>query len=259
MTDTLMTNTMGSRLPRYRNPLRMFFSTGPAAATAYLFSYIPVGAVMFAIVLAAVVVSGTLSIIWIGLPLLVGAAVIVRGCAEVERWRALMVIDPVPSSYRMVSQPGLFAQIRTRWSDPTTIRDCAYILLLFVPLLVLDVVALVIWLTFLAGITVPLWYWSIPQGFHDGQHLHGLMMGYLPSPHTVIVLNGHDGFGVWVGDLPTALAVAAVFFVLSLLGTYVVVGAARLHAAIVRSVLGPPVDPLAAAKRMLAEPGPLLP
>src|SRR3979490_436063 len=105
MTNTLMTNTMGSRLPRHRNPLRMFFSTGPAAATAYLLSYIPVGALMFAIVLTVVAVSGTLSIIWIGLPLLVGAAVIVRGCAEVERWRALLVIDPVPSCYRLVTEP----------------------------------------------------------------------------------------------------------------------------------------------------------
>jgi hypothetical protein len=131
---------------------------------------------------------------------------------------------------------------------------------LFVPLLVLDVVALVIWLAFLAGVTLPLWYWSIPQRWQDGQSHHGVMIGYLPNgPHTVIVINGHDGFGVWIDDLPTALAAAGVFFVLSLLGAYLVVGAARLHAAVVRSVLGPPVDPLAAAKRMLAEPGPLLP
>jgi hypothetical protein len=83
-------------------------------------------------------------------------------------------------------------------------------------------------------------------------HAHGVMLGYLPNgPH------GAGGLGVWIGDRHTALIAAATLFVVAMLFSYVVVGAARLHASAARSLLGPYVDPLAAAKQMLAEPGPL--
>ncbi len=61
------------------------------------------------------------------------------------------------------------------------------------------------------------------------------------------------------GLTKAALAISAAFFVLALLGAYLVVGAAHAHAAHARTPLGPYVDPLAAAKRMLAEPGSLTP
>jgi hypothetical protein len=238
------------------DPLRMFFSAGPWAATAYLGSYLFVGAVLFTVAFTVLVTSTALTITWIGLPLLVGAAVIIRGCAQVERARARLVGGPVPASYRLVASPGLFAQVKTRWADPATRRDCGYLILMFTPLLVLDVVALSIWLSFLGMVTLPLWYWAIPQTWDGtGVHDHGVILGYLP--------NGPDmadgGFGVWIGTPQAALAASAVFFVLALLGAYLVVGAARAHGAVARALLGPYVDPLAAAKRMLAEPGPLTP
>jgi hypothetical protein len=238
----------------HRHPLRMFFSAGPWVAMAYLASYIPIGTVMFGVAVTVVVTSYALSIIWLGLPLLVGAAWIVRGCAQVERKRGLLVADQVPDSYRPVTKPGLFAQIKTRWTDPATLRDCAYLVLMYPLLLVLDTVALAIWLSFLGGLALPLWYWSIPRTWDNGVSDHGVMIGYLPNgPH------GDGGFGVWIGDLRTALIAAAVFFLLSLLGAYLIVAAARLHRTVARSLLGPRIDPLAAAKRMLAAPGPLIP
>ncbi len=244
------------RLRVHRNPLRMFFSAGPWAATAYLGSYLLAGAVLFSVALTALITSSVLTITWIGLPLQVGAAMIIRGCAHVERGRAVLVGGPVPASYRPVTSPGLLAQVKTRWADPATRRDCGYLILMFAPLLVLDVVALSIWLSFLGMVTLPLWYWAIPQTWENtGVRDHGVIIGYLP--------NGPDmadgGFGVWVGTTQAALATSAAFFVLALLGAYLVVGAAQAHAAVARTLLGPYVDPLAAAKRMLAEPGPLTP
>jgi hypothetical protein len=64
------------------------------------------------------------------------------------------------------------------------------------------------------------------------------------------------GFGVWIGSLPAALAAAPVFFVLACLAAYLVVGVARAHAGAARNLLGPYLDPLAAAKRVLEEAAP---
>ncbi|GAB2658884.1 hypothetical protein GCM10027271_16970 [Saccharopolyspora gloriosae] len=244
----------GSAHRTHGNPLRMFFSPAPWAATGYLATYIVTGTLLFSVALTVVLTAGVLSIVWVGLPLLVAAAVVVRGSANVERFRAALVTEPIPAAYREVVGSGLFAQLKTRWADPATLRDLVYLVLLYVPLLVLDTVVLAVWLAFVGMITVPLWFWSIPQDFDGGTTAHGVMIGYLEQPRNSF---GGGEFGIWVGDLPTALGVAAVFFVLSLALSYVVTGAARLHAGIARALLAPYTDPLAPAKRTLDEAGPL--
>jgi hypothetical protein len=60
----------------------------------------------------------------------------------------------------------------------------------------------------------------------------------------------------WAAGPGLALA-AALSLVLLLLCNYLVVITARVHGRIARALLGPPIDPLAAAKQMLANPGPL--
>jgi Putative sensor len=174
------------------------------------------------------VVSAVLDITWLGLPLLIGAAAVLRGCAAVERGRARIVSVVIPAAYRPVPGTGVFTHLRARWHDPATWRDCAYLLGLFPALLVLDVVGLAIWLGCLAGITVPIWYWSLT-----------------------------DPWGIGPVSLPTALLTAVVAIVASLFTCYLVVAVARVHRALARLVLGPYVDPLADAKRILAGPGPL--
>jgi hypothetical protein len=238
------------RLRIHRNPLRMFFSTGPWAATAYLVSYIPVGTALFVFTLVILVISYALNITWLGLPLLVGAAGIVRGCAEVERKRTLLVSPPITTAYRPVVNPGIFAQLKTRWTDPSTLRNCAYLVLLFPVLVVFDAAVACVFLTCLTMITIPLWYWAIPQTWPNGETGRGLMIGNRPDG-----LNGTGG--VWIGDLPMASLASVVGFALALLTAYLVVAGAMLHLKIARSLLGEPVDPLAPALRMLAEPGPL--
>jgi uncharacterized membrane protein SpoIIM required for sporulation len=121
---------------------------------------------------------------------------------------------------------------------------------LFLPLVALDAATLVIWLGLLAGLSIPLWYWSVVSHRPDGRTAHGISLGYLP----------HAGSpSIWIGNPGTALLVAAIFFVLCLFGAYLVVAVAHLHGAVARLLLGPRVDPLAEAKAMLAAPGPLAP
>lgn len=230
--------------------VRRLWSPQPWRATAYLASYLPFGTTSFAGTVIVLVTATCTNITWLGLPLVLGATEIVRGCARTERRRAALFAEPVPAHYRD-THGGLLGQVRGRLADPATWRDCAYLTLLFPPLLALDVTALVIWLACLAGIALPCWYWAIPNSWHDGTSDHGVLIGYLPAGPS------HGGVGIWIGSLPAALAAAAVFLIIAPFAAALLVAAARLHHRVARSLLGPYRDPLADARQVLGTPGPL--
>lgn len=234
-------------------PLRVLGSRVLWASLGYLLGYLFVGTALFCVVVPVVAFAGGMSVTLLGLPLLVAAAVLVRGCADVERGRLRMLIPgPVPSPYRPVSEPGVLGQLRGRWSDRATWRDLAYLVALYPPLMVVDGVVLALWLGFAGDVALPLWFWAVPERFDDGSTAHGISYGYFPhGPH------GPDGWGVFIGDLPTALAVAAVSLVLLILTSYLVALTARTQARMVRALLRPAADPLGEARRILAGPGPL--
>jgi Putative sensor len=249
-----------TRLRLYRSPLRLVVSASPWRAAWYLAGYVFVtGWVMFSVTFTATVTAAALAITLAGIPLLVAAAGVLRGCASVERVRLRQVLcGPVRGGYRPVSTQGVMAQLKTRWRDPATWRDVAYLTGLWVPLFILDTVVLSVWLTCLAGVTLPVWYWA-PRGnagigYTSHTTLHGVTLGYFPHGP-----NGPGGVGLYVDTLPRALLAAAGFLVLFLIFNYVLVITARAHAAVARSLLRAPADPLAEAKEVLAGPGPLGP
>src|SRR5215469_2692381 len=247
--------TGDTRLRLYRNPLRLLFSASTWRAAGYLAVYMFItGWVLFSVALATTVTAACLAITLAGIPLLVAAAAVLRGCANVERARLRrMLPEPVRGSYRQPGRPGLLAEVRTRWHDRATWRDVAYLIGLWLPLFILDTIVFSIWLTLLAGITLPIWYWAPWKTIH-GVRYHGYDLGYHPNgPH------GPGGWGLYVNTLPKALLVAAVCLVLFLLFNYVLVLTARAHVRIARSLLRAPADPLAEAKEVLTRPGPLGP
>ncbi|MEV6684113.1 sensor domain-containing protein [Streptomyces sp. NPDC051130] len=208
---------------------RLPLSAATWLAVAYLVSYPIVGGVLFAVATAALlgaVVAGQLTVT---VPLIIGAAWVIRGCAQVERGRAYLIDRPIPYLYRDVGESGLTAHIKARCTDPAIVRDCAYLVLLFPPLLLLDALALIAWLVPLGCLTLPLWYGNAN------------VSGTIPL----------------TGTLPGALAVAVVALGLLPFAARLVVFAAQLHLTIARAVLRPPGDPLAHAKQVLARPGPL--
>ena len=71
--------------------------------------------------------------------------------------------------------------------------------------------------------------------------------------------HGPRGVGLYIDTLPKALLAAAGFLIAFLLFNYVVVAAARAHARVARLLLRAPADPLAEAKEVLSQPGPLGP
>ena len=248
-----------NRLTLRANPVGMLVSPAPWAAAWYLFAYLFTATVLFAVVLTATTTAAVLCVTLAGLPLLVAAAAVTRGCAATERARLGVVYrERIPGRYRPVTRPGLMAQLTTQWTDPALWRDLAYLLALYAPLLALDATVLSIWLILLAGITLPLWYRYPHQTFGVGVNggsagsAHGVQLGYFPNgPH------GHPAWGLYVDTLPKALLAAAVCLILFLLFNYVLVATARLHAAIARALLRAPEDPLREAKEVLRRPGPL--
>jgi hypothetical protein len=249
----------GTRLRLYRNPLRLAVSPSLWRAAWLLAVYVfAVGWVLFAVALTVTVTAAVLLITLAGIPLLVAAAAVLRWCADVERGRLRQVLaGPVRAGYRPAGA-GLLAEARARWQDPATWRDVTYLVGLWAPLFVLDTVVLSVWLTFLAGVTLPAWYWA-PRGnaglgYTSATTIHGVTLGYFPhGPH------GPGGVGLYVDTLPKALLAAAGFLVLFLIFSYVLVLTARTHVSVARSLLRAPADPLAPAKEVLAGPGPLGP
>ena len=241
-----------SKLSLRRDPIRLLLSRGLWRSAWYLLGYLAVGWALFAIALSTAVAGAGLSITLAGLPVLVAAAGAIRWCADVERSRLRpMVTEPVVGRYRQVAGSGVMAQLRTRWRDPATWRDIAYLVGMFVPLLALDAIVLAVWWWFLAGITLPIWYWAPWKSIH-GVRYHGYDLGYHPNgPH------GTGGWGLYVDTLPKALAVAGVCLILFLLFNYVVVATARAHVTVARGLLGAAEDPLRKAKEVLGRPGPL--
>jgi len=242
-----------------RNPLRLVASPAPWRAAGYLAGYVFVtGWVLFSVAFTAVVTALAFALTIAGIPLLTAAAEAMRGCANVERMRLAQVMTgPAEGRYRSVSG-GLIAQATDRWRDRATWHDLAYLIGLWVPLFTLDTVVLTIWLALLGMITVPAWYWApsgtAAQGYaaSNGRMVHGLALGYFPhGPY------GRGAAGVFIGTLPSALVAAAVCLVLFLIFNYVLVGTARTHARVARALLGPAVDPLAEARAVLDQPGPL--
>ena len=146
-----------ARLRLDRNPLRLAVSGSTWRAAGDLAAYIFVaGWLLFAVAFTATVTAAVFLITLAGIPLLVAAAGVLRGCASVERARLRHVLgEPVRGGYRPVLRPGIMAQVRTRWRDPATWRDVAYLVGLWPLLFVLDTAVLTIWLTLLAGVSLP--------------------------------------------------------------------------------------------------------
>ncbi len=245
-----------SRLSLRRNPAGLLLSQAPWAAAWYLFSYMIIGTVLFAVVLTATTTAAVLCVTLAGLPLLVAAAAVVRGGAAAERARLRVVYpDRVSGQYRTVTRPGLIAQLSSQWTDPALWRDLAYLLGLYGPLLAIDCAAFGIWLTLLAGVASPAWYQYARNtciGYCPAGSPKGILLGSFPhGPH------GPGAAGFYVDTLPSALLLAAICLTAFLLFNYALVGTARLHAAIARALLSPSEDPLREAKEVLHRPGPL--
>ena len=230
---------MSARLRLHGNPLRQAFSASTWRAARYLLVYQLVGWALFAAALTAASTAAVLAITLAGMPLLLAAARVIRGCANAERGRLGAVLgDSIEGQYREAAGAGGITRARRCWTDPATWRDVAYVIGMFVPLATLGLAVLVIWLTLAAGITVPLWYWAPFQHYPHGVTVHGVQLGYFPNGPS-----SAGAVGLYVDTMPKALLTSAVCLVLFTLFSYAVVLTARMHAAVAMALLRPAASP----------------
>ena len=219
----------------------------------YLFAYQFVGGALFAAAFSTALAAAILSITLAGFPLLIAAASVTHGCAAVERRRLRAILPgPVPVSYLQSRRPGLIAKATIGWKDPATWHELGYLVGLYVPLAILGTVVLSVWVTLLAGITLPIWYWAPVQHYAHGLTVHGAQLGYFPNGPS-----GHGAVGVYVDSLPKALLTAAICLILFVLFSNVLIVTAKAHATAAKALLRAPEDPLAQAREVLSRPGPL--
>ena len=166
----------------FGNPLRLAFSASPWRSAAFLFSYLIMSGVLFSVAFTAAVGAAALAFTLIAFPLLIAAANVVHGCAAAERTRLRWVFaQPVRASYQQPATAGLRAQASASWRYRGTWRELAYLTGLWVPLMALDTIVVSVWATFLAGVTLPLWYWAPWEEFGNGQRAHGVQLGFFPN------------------------------------------------------------------------------
>lgn len=241
------------------NPIRLLFSASPWIAAGYLLTYLLVSGVLFAVVVTSMALTAVLAITVALAPVLIATAAVIRGCAQAERFMLGQVFrQPVRGRYPAPAGRGLWHRARRAWTSSATWRDIAYLAGLWVPLYALDAVVFGLWASFLAGITLPLWYRHVSDicfGTCSPEGVHGVLIGSFPNgPH------GAGASGWWIyNSIGPALLVAAICLVAFLLFNYVLVATARLHAHVARAMLRRASDPLEPARAVLAGPGPLGP
>src|SRR5258708_13413444 len=116
------------RLRLYRNPLRLAVSGSPWRAAAFLAAYVFVaGWLLFALAFTTTVTAAFFMITLAGIPLLVAASGVLRGCASAERARLRQgLAGPVRGRYPPVPPPGIMPQGRTPRRAPSPLRDPPY-------------------------------------------------------------------------------------------------------------------------------------
>jgi signal transduction histidine kinase len=156
--------------------------------------YVLVG---FPLALVAVVLCMTgfwlgvgLSLIWIGVPLLVGVLLLARSLATVERARIAAVIGrrlPHPY-YKRPAGSGFLAQVRAALTDGQLWLDLLHGMFRFIPSTIAFSFTVTWWAVALGGLTFPLWDWSIPRGPDNTDLPELLGLGDATSTRTVFYL-----------------------------------------------------------------------
>jgi hypothetical protein len=180
-----------------------------AADTRYVLTGFPLALAGLALCMTGFVAGVSLVVVWVGVPLMIGAMRLARAFAWVERARVVAVLNEA------VRQP----RYRTAFTEPQAWRDLAHASLRIVPSTVAFSVVVTWWAGVVGGLSWALWGWALPDG--EGEQglpeLLGLGDAYLTAVAFYLV--------------------AGLLFVVTL--PAVVHGAARFEARFARALLSP--------------------
>jgi signal transduction histidine kinase len=119
--------------------------------------------------MTGVAVSLSLAITYFGLIVALGTLLGCRWFARVERRRAGIVLGaPIAERYAPQEDGRWSARLRALIGEPTTWRDFAWTGLAGIIGMTLTSVALTLWGLVLGFVTLPAWYWALPDGAELG-------------------------------------------------------------------------------------------
>jgi signal transduction histidine kinase len=167
--------------------------------TAYLLLGLPAGVIAFTVVVTGWATALGLAITLIGFPIALATIVVSRGVANVERWRAALVLGgPIRGRYRDTSSGKILERLKAVFGDAQTWKDLGWHLLLLPVGIVGFTVAVVCWCWSLWCLTFPIWFKITPAASDFGDFTldawwHAaivFLIGIATLPITVALLRG---------------------------------------------------------------------
>jgi signal transduction histidine kinase len=193
---------------------------------AYLLLAGVLGTIEFVFLVTALCLGIGLAVTLVGIPILIGSVYAWGWLAEIER-RTIGALtgNEIATPYRLLPEGGWWDRLRARLADPATWKDLTFLFLQFPFGLLSFIIAATVLSVGLSGLTLPLWYWAVPDG----------------ADWTVFQLIGVD-------TLPEALAAAALGVLILWVGIPALGSLGRAYGAYAQLLLGSNEDPALTAQ-----------
>jgi signal transduction histidine kinase len=132
---------------------------------AYLLVAGVFGVIEFTFLVTALSTGVGLAVTLIGIPILIASVYAWGWLAEIER-RTIGALtgNHIASPYRPLPDHGWWERLRARLADPATWKDLTFLFLQFPFGLLSFIIAVAVLSVGLSGLTLPLWYWAVPDG-----------------------------------------------------------------------------------------------
>ncbi|HEX5621512.1 MAG TPA: sensor domain-containing protein [Solirubrobacteraceae bacterium] len=140
------------------------------ADALYLLTGFATSIVAFTVWITGITLSLTFGLLIVGFPVVLATFATFRWLADLERRRAALVLgEPLISDYRRPSDDRrLAARLKVAMHDPQRWKDLAYHLIFSVIGFVWGTLWLTLWAFVLGSITLPAWWWVMPN---DAQYV----------------------------------------------------------------------------------------
>jgi len=137
--------------------------------TQYVLLGFPLGLVTLVLGLTGFFLGLGLTVIWAGVPIMVGTLMLSRGFATLERARIGPVLGrPMPHPYyKKRTDEGYLRRMFTPLTDAQSWLDLLHTVFRFIPSTFAFILVFTWWVGALSGLTWALWGWSLPNGPDD--------------------------------------------------------------------------------------------
>jgi signal transduction histidine kinase len=159
-----------------------------------------------------------LTIIWIGLPILMGTVMLARGFATLERARLGAVFGrPMPHPLYKTAGPGFWRKVLTPLGDGQSWLDLLHGMFRFIPSTVAFCFVVTWWAGAVGGLSVLLWDWAIPRGPDNTDLPELLGLGDLASTRIIFYMAIGAFFALTLYPVVRGVTLIEAFFARGLL------------------------------------------